>query len=129
MLFKLRDKFGYKNLCILSISPDVLDEPGVFIANCNAASDYAIFRLAPNGLDIVDEELVFAKYWTHVDYAEYCRRVSIKCAEVLVPDCVDAKFISSANVSCTESKIQLEDIMRNGGANINVVVDRELFFG
>jgi len=46
-----------------------------------------------------------------------------------VPDRVDTKFILKANVSCTDSKIKLETIIRDKGVITDVVVDRELFFG
>jgi hypothetical protein len=129
MLFKLKHKYGYSELCILSISPEVLNMPGVIISSCNAASDYVLFEPAPEGLDIVDEELVFARYWTHPDQVEQWRRASIKCAEVLVPDHVDAEFIAKAYVSCSDSKIMLERIMRDAGLNLNVAVNTYLFFG
>lgn len=129
MLFKLRYKYGYSELCVLSISSEVLNIPEVIITSCNASSDYVLFEPSPEGLDIVDEELVFAKNWTHPDQFEQWRRASIKCAEVLVPDCVDTGFISKAYVSCSDSKIMLERIMKDAGLNLNVEIDADLFFG
>ncbi len=129
MLFRLKNTFGCENLCILSISPYVINEPGVVITSCNAASNYVIFRPSPEGLDIIEEDLVYAKDWTHPHQIEQWKRKSIKCAEVLVPDRVDTKFILKANVSCTDSKIKLETIIRDKGVITDVVVDRELFFG
>jgi len=52
-----------------------------------------------------------------------------KCAEVLVPDCVDTEFIGKAYVSCRDSKIMLERIMRDAGLNLNVEINADLFFG
>jgi hypothetical protein len=57
----------HQNLCVVQIHPDILDEPGVIITDCNAASDYARFAQAPQGLSIVDKDLTFAEYWTHPD--------------------------------------------------------------
>ncbi len=129
MLFKLRHEYGYSELCVLSISPDVLDTPGVVIASCNASSDYALFRAAPDGLGVIDEALVYAEYWTHHDQVEQWRRASIKCAEVLIPGSVDAKFVDRAYVSCIDSKIKLERIIRDAGASLDVAVNAYLFFG
>lgn len=129
MLFKLKHVYGYSELCILSISPEVLNTPGVIITSCNAASDYVLFEPAPEGLDIVDEELVFARYWTHLDQSEQYRRASIKCAEVLVPDKVDTAFINKAYVSCSDSKIMLERIIRDARINLKADVNTYLFFG
>jgi len=129
MLFKLKHVYGYSELCILGISPDVLDVDGVIITSCNAASDYVLFEPAPDGFDIVDEKLVYAQYWTDPDQFEQWRLASIKCAEVLVPDFVGAEFIDEAYVSCRDSKLMLERILRDSGLSLNVVIDTYLFFG
>ena len=55
------------DLCILCVSTQILDLPGVVIADRNASSDYARFAPAPKGLSIVDKESTFAEYWTHQD--------------------------------------------------------------
>lgn len=129
MLFKLKHVYGCSELCILSISPEVLDIEGVIITSCNAASDYVLFEPAPDGIDIVDEKLVYAQYWTSPDQLEQWRLASIKCAEVLVPDRIDAEFINKAYVSCEDSKLTLERILRESNLNLNVLVDANLFFG
>lgn len=128
MLYRLKFTCGYSELCVLSISPEVLDQPGAIVCDCNASSEYARFAPAPEGLEIVDKELVFARNWNHPDPIEKFRHVSIKCAEVLIPDRVDAKYISKAYVSCQESKLALESRLRAAGLNLDVVVDTYLFF-
>ena len=60
MLYKrldIRDQ-----LCVLSVSPDVLDLQGVIISDSNSGSQYARFAPAPNGLNIVDREAVFCGF-------------------------------------------------------------------
>jgi len=48
----------------------------------------------------IDRDLVFAERWTHPDdLIEQLRHRSIKCAEVLVPDRVDASFITGVYIS------------------------------
>ena len=128
MLFRLKFSSGYSEICVLSISPEVLDLPGVIISDRNASSDYALFKPSPEGLEIVDKDLVFAGYWNHTDAVEKYKHVSIKCAEVLVPDRVPARYISGACVSCPESKEALEMKLSHAGLSINVVVNTYLFF-
>ena len=95
-----RRKAGHRSICVLRISPDVLDLPGVIIADQNASSDYVRFFPSPAGLAHIDRELVFAERWTHPgDPIEQFRHRSIKCAEVLVPDRVDASHLTGAYVS------------------------------
>jgi hypothetical protein len=103
MLFKRRDE--HESLCVLRISPAVLDLPDVVVTDQNAASDYARFARAPEGLEIVDRALVFAAYWKHPEdpIADW-RHASAKCAEVLVPDCVEPSYITGAYVSCGEAQ-------------------------
>jgi hypothetical protein len=91
-------------------------------------SDYARFKSSPKGLEMVDKDLVFAEYWNHPDLYRKYKHVSIKCAEVLVPDRVEARYIRGAYVSCPESKKALEMKLSDAGLSINVVVNTYLFF-
>lgn len=122
MLYVLKSQ--HIDLCILRVSTEILDFPGVVISDSNASSDYARFSPAPRGLSIVDKEMTFAEYWTHPDPFEAMRRKSAKCAEVLVPDDVESEFIMGAYVSCSESKKALEAL----GINIPVSINPYLFF-
>lgn len=47
-----------------------------------------------NGLELIDNDVLFAQYWTHPD-DPICEmeHKSIKCAEILVPDMIDASSI------------------------------------
>jgi ssDNA thymidine ADP-ribosyltransferase DarT-like protein len=98
MMFLRRGQ--HESLCVLSISPAVLDVPGTVITDQNAASDYVRFAASPDGLVHVDHALTFARNWTHPDdqIAEW-RHKAAKCAEVLVPDSVQPDYIRSVYVS------------------------------
>jgi len=122
MLYVLQSR--HVDLCILRVSTEVLDLPGVVITDSNASSDYARFSPAPRGLCIVDKEMTFAEYWTHPDPFEAMRRKSAKCAEVLVPDDVESRFIIGAYVSCSEAKATLETT----GVDIPATINPHLFF-
>jgi hypothetical protein len=108
----------------LRVSPQVLELPGVVITDRNASSDYARFAPAPKGLAIVDKDLTFAVYWTHADPFEAMRRKSAKCAEVLVPDCIDPGHITGAYVSCQEANAVFEGL----GIDMPVAISPFLFF-
>jgi len=124
MLYKRRDR--HSELCVLQISADVLDLPNVVITDRNAGGrgDYAQFRPSPSGLRIVDRSLTFAEYWTSPDQIDYWRRKAAKCAEVLVPDRVEPRFVRGAYVSCDQAKAALEAL----NTRLTVTVDRHLFF-
>jgi len=122
MLYKRLDQRD--QLCVLSISPDVLDLANVVVTDGNASGDYVRFAAAPAGLAIVNRELTFAEYWTDPDVIQYYRKKSAKCAEVLVPDRVDPRYLRCAYVWSEDVRQRLQ---ANAGA-LQVVVNSHLFF-
>jgi hypothetical protein len=123
MLRKRQDR--HRDICVLRVSPEVLDIPNTVVSDQNAASEYSRFAEAPDGLTIVDRDEVFAEWWTHPDdQIREWRHASVKCAEVLIPDRVDARFIRGVYVSCEQAEIQVKSL-RTG---VQVQVDRHLFF-
>ena len=54
-------------LCVLQISPAVLNLPGVVIADGNAASGPTAFWRSPSGLSKVNKDIVFAEWWNDPD--------------------------------------------------------------
>ena len=87
------------SICVLRVSPDVLDLPGVIVADRNAASDWVKFSAVEEGLRQISRDRVFARYWTHPDPYEEMSHKSEKCAEVLIPNRVEAHFICEAYVA------------------------------
>lgn len=126
MLYKIT-RLNIK-VCVLSLHTYVLDIPGTIIVDRNAASMYARFAVSPGGLIHVDKEMVFAKSWKHKDLFEEWRRKSIKCAEVLVPDSVEPKYLQFAYVSNSMAKDELELILIQHDLKLRIKVDHDLFF-
>jgi hypothetical protein len=87
-------------ICILQISPAILDLSSVIITDRNASSDYALFSKVAEGLKNIDEDKLFSRFWKHSEnlYEEWAHK-SIKCAEVLVPNKVEPKYITGAYVA------------------------------
>jgi hypothetical protein len=122
MLYKRLDQRD--ELCVLSVSPEVLDLHGVVITDRNASGDYVRFAAAAGGLEIVDRAMTFAEYWTDSDVIQYYRKIAAKCAEVLVPDRVDADYLRCAYVWNEEVRQRLQP---DAGA-LAVAVNSHLFF-
>lgn len=123
MLFVRRAQ--HERLRVLRVDVAVLDLPGVVVAARNASSDHARFGPAPAAPALLDQERIFAEYWTHPDdQIEEWRHKSIKCAEVLVPDRVAATYVIGAYVSCSESR----DAVRASALGLNVTVKAQFFF-
>lgn len=122
MMYKRKDL--YMEICVLRISPDVIDLPGVVITDGNASSDYVRFSAAPQGLDIVNRDWTFAAYWTDLDLRTEWQKKSAKCAEVLVPDKVAPNYIMGAYVACEEAKELLEVKVKG----LTIEINGYLFF-
>lgn len=86
------------DICVLRADESILDLEGVIVTDKNAARE-CWFKPVNEGLPLLDAREVFAEYWTSEDYLEEYRLKGIKCAEVLVPDCVASKYISGAYVA------------------------------
>jgi hypothetical protein len=106
MLYKRLDR--HPSLCVISVSPQVLDLDGTVVTDKNAAADFVRFVPSPAGLVIVDQELTFARWWTDTDYYEQIRKSQAKQAEVLVPHVVSPEHIYGAYVSCDAGKQSLQ---------------------
>ena len=112
-------------LCVLRVSTDVLDLPGVIVSDQNAASEYVRFAPAPKGLRNVDKDLVFAESWVHPhDQIAHWRHKSTKCAEVLVPDVIAPGYIEGAYVSGTKGEKPLQAVAQA----LLITIDRNVFF-
>jgi len=114
----------HDGLCVLQITPAVLSLPGVVIADGNAASGPTAFWPSPSGLAKVHKETVFAEWWTDPNEFVLWENRRVKCAEVLVPDKLDANFISGAYVSCDAAEAHLKAL----APALKIVVDPHMFF-
>jgi hypothetical protein len=113
------------NLCVLQVSTRVLEVEGTVISDQNAASDYARF-LHPRQWKLLDFDAIYAVDWRHPgNPAAYYRHSSQKCAEILVPDRVEARFLIGAYVIDDAARDRLEAL----GSTLTVTTNPVLFFG
>lgn len=113
------------SICVLQITPEVLDLQSVIVTDRNAASNYVSFKPVAPGLLIIDRDRLYARSWKHHDdqYEEW-RHKSEKCAEVLVPDRVDVQYIIGA---CVANHTALRTFQQlNTG--LRVQIDQGMFF-
>jgi hypothetical protein len=124
MLYKRKAEIN--NLCVLRISAEILQLPGVVLADCNASSPYVRF-LAPSQWAVLDYEAIYAMDWNRQHANDpYAYRVhkARKCAEVLVPHVVETKFVIGAYVVDEAAKSKLQSL----GFDQAVTIDSEMFF-
>lgn len=122
MLFKRRG--DAPDLCVLRISIEVLKLPGVVITDQNAATDWVRF-FSPTQWQQLSFDDIFANDWRHPNepgrYYQHKRR---KCAEVLVPDRVESRYLRGAYVIDGQAEYRLRGL----GFNLPIRIDPVLFF-
>ncbi len=112
-------------ICVLRISPEILNLNGVVISDRNAAADFVSFYSYPDGLEKLNFGMVYDKWWKHNDDPRLEElHKKIKCAEVLVPDCIEPKHITGAYVYNKRT----EKALKETGFSDNIKVRLELFF-
>ena len=122
MMFRRKDEAH--DLCVLSVSTDVLGLAGVVITDQNAASKWVRF-LSPAQWSELRWDDIFASDWRHPDdEVAYWRHKSCKCAEVLVPQRVESRFVRGAYVIDG----QAEQRLRGQGFGLPIRIDPVLFF-
>jgi hypothetical protein len=94
-------------LCVLRVDSSVVDLAGVILTDGNAASGATAFYPSPTGLSKIDREMVFAKYWVEGNGEVNTEKKRVKCAEVLVPDRVEASLIIGAHVRSAVARLAL----------------------
>jgi hypothetical protein len=120
MMYKRRDRVS--DLSVIRVSTLVLSLRGAVISDQNAASDYVRF-LDPRQWQLLDFDAIYAMDWTHPDdqIAQW-RHASQKCAEVLVPERVEPRYLSGAYVVDEAAKKRLESLGLALPARINPVL-------
>lgn len=111
-------------LVVVRVGKDVLDLPGVVIADGNAASSYTAFWPSPTGLQKISKDFVFAESWIDDDPIDRHVKRRVKCSEVLVPDKVETRFILGFYVPNMDVKSKVVET----AGSLAVDVDAHLFF-
>jgi ssDNA thymidine ADP-ribosyltransferase, DarT len=91
MMYMRKD--GVVPLTVVRLDPAVLDVRDSVITNGNAASVYTSFSPSPSGLFRLDEDRVYADWWDDQNPLTKAAQKRARCAELLVPDRVEPRFI------------------------------------
>lgn len=117
-------------ICILAVNPLVLNLQNVIVTDRNAAVGIVRY-IEPDKMEgNIDFDRVYAKYW-HPDKGEtdvnpfmIAENKAIKCAEVLVPECIPPEYIMGAVVINAGVKEKLEEL----GFTKKIIIDKNRFF-
>jgi hypothetical protein len=109
-----------RELAILRVDAAALSLPGVVVADRNAAGA-ARFYDVEEGIEALDEDAVYARWWAD-SYDAKQRR----CAEVLVPRLLPAELVKGAYVMDDECAGRLREAIRP--RELATAVSPDLFF-
>ncbi|MBU4305205.1 MAG: DUF4433 domain-containing protein [Candidatus Omnitrophica bacterium] len=110
-------------ICVLRINSDILSIDGVIVTDQNASRD-CWFKPVNEGLPLLKHSEVFEVNWIRRnDPMEEYRLKGIKCAEVLVPKCVDCRYVFGAYVS---NSVALSKFKQ--ASSLPVEIKENLFF-
>ena|SRR5688572_18568142 len=112
--------------CLLSVSPTVLDVPGVHVSRRNAASEEPSILPYPSGLEQVQRNEVMRDSWFVKDDAVLSHQYELlMAAEVLVPSAIGTSYLVKAYASSANQRTEVLDV----GIGIPVSVNKWMFFG
>ena len=115
MMFRLRE---IEELCVIRVSPKVLDLDGVWYSTRNAASDEAEFHQCVGDFDHLDYHSIFVKAWNDGDSMQRMQ------AEILVPGGVPPEFLECVYVKSENSRAKV----RAAAGDLDVRLYPGLFF-
>mgnify|MGYP000924424427 FL=1 len=122
MMYKRRNQA--EHLCILKISLEVFNLDGIVVSDRNASSLYARFYTPSVGINMLDFDTIYMKNWNSGDFYLKLYYKSVKCAEILVPNKVDSKYITAACVINEINRNKLIDV----GFKEEIFVSKSNFF-
>ena len=122
MMYKRRARAD--SLCVLRIERGIAALPGVVLSDQNAASDYVRF-LAVSQDHLLNYDDIYAMDWRHPnDQIAQWRHSSRKCAECLVPQRVEPRWLTGAYVVDQRASRRLVE----AGFTLPLAIDSDLFF-
>ncbi|MGH3693717.1 MAG: DUF4433 domain-containing protein [Pseudomonas sp.] len=123
MMYKLKN--SDVPLTVVCIEPAVLDLPGSIVTDGNAASNDTMFLPSPSGLARLDEARIYADSWDNQDYWTKVELKRARCAELLVPNRVEPRFVVGCYVDHRDRRLECSSQL----PALSVEVNARVFFG
>lgn len=111
-------------LAVVRVDPVVLDLSGSVVTDGNAASCDTIFLPGPSGLARLNEDRVYADSWDSQDYWTKVELKRLRCAELLVPDRVEPRFV----LGCYVDRWNRRPECSSQSPGVSVEVNAHVFF-
>ena len=123
MMYSVVHEKGAKDLAVVSVAKKILQTPGVFITDGNAANAPTQFYFPSNGLKMLGQqwEIVQNEWWNNLDGSK--RKIMAEC---LVPNSVGPELINSVYVADEETRRSV--LGKIGSPSISVIPEPRMFF-
>ena len=122
MMYRRQDEAD--SICVLAITPHVINIEGCILSDQNAATDLVKFYTPKDGLENINFRMVFAQDWTDPNPYTFRLKKATKCAEILIPDCVPYNYIVGAYVVSEDTASAL----RQTGFDKKIVINSRVFY-
>lgn len=110
-------------ICVLRIDRDILALQGVIVTDKNAARE-CWFKPVDEGLPLLDRNEIYMVNWKDPnDWINEYRQAGIKCAEILVPERVESRYIKGAYIA---NQTALEAFSKV--SNLPAELNNDIFF-
>ena len=123
MMYRVVHEKGAKDLAVISVTKKILQAPGVFIIDGNAANDPTQFYLPNDGLKMLGQQwkIIQNEWWNNLDGSK--RKIMTEC---LVPNSISPEFINSIYVADEEPRVSVSE--KVGSRPISVIPEPKMFF-
>ena len=123
MMYRVVHEKGSKDLTVISVSKKILQEPGVFITDGNAANDPTQFYFPAEGLKMLRQQwkIIQNEWWNNLDGSK--RKIMTEC---LVPNNISPEFINSIYVADEETRVRA--FAKVSSRSISVIPEPKMFF-
>ena len=123
MMYRVVHEKGAKGLAVISVSKKILQAPGVFITDGNAANDPTQFYFPSDGLKMLGQQwkIIQNEWWNNLDGSK--RKIMTEC---LVPNSISSEFIHSIYVADEETRVSVSE--KVGSRSISVIPEPKMFF-
>ena len=123
MMYRVVHEKGAKDLAVVSVAKKILQTPGIFITDGNAANVPTQFYFPSNGLKILGQQwkIMQNEWWNTLDGSK--RKIMAEC---LVPNSIASELINSVYVADEETQKRISRII--GYRSISIIPEPKMFF-
>ncbi len=122
MLYRVKAENGFKDLAILGVKPQVMDTPGAFLTDGNAANTPTEFYTSKEGREVIAENwpIITSEWWNSSDGSK--RKIMAECLvpERITPDMIQTIYAGSHEVG--------DRIRKTVGSAAPIAPEPNLFF-